>query len=75
MNCFVSPETEIWGEGQKKKSVVLEKKKKSKKQTELNVEANCALKVIIFRYFAFFLEFKTFYLLLFIQNISPILIG
>ena len=74
MNCFVSPETEIWVEGQKKKSVVLEKKN-SKKQTELNVEANCALKVIIFRYFAFFLEFKTFHLLLFIQNISPILIG
>ena len=36
MNCFVSPKTEIWVERQKKKSVVLEKKIISKKQTELN---------------------------------------
>ena len=39
----------------------------SKKQSELN--ENCALKIIIFRYFAFFLEL-TFYFLLSIHFIS-----
>ena len=39
----------------------------SKKQPELN--ENCALKIIIFRYFAFFLEL-TFYFLLSIHFIS-----
>ena len=61
-------ETDIWVE-RKKKSVVLEKTyiRISKKQPELN--ENCALKIIIFRYFAFFLEL-TFYFLLSIHFIS-----
>ena len=42
----------------------------SKKQAELNeLRANCAGKIITFRYFAFFLEL-TFLLLLFIHFIS-----
>ena len=55
MIYFVSWETDIWVE-KEKNSVVVEKIYISKKQPELNenVKANCALKIIIFRYFAFF---------------------
>ena len=46
---------------EEKKSFVQEKIYISKKQAELNeLRANCALKIITFRYFPFFLEL-TFY--------------
>ena len=56
MNFFVSLETDIWVESEKK-SVVLENYIYFKQTTRVEwIEANCALKIIIFRYFAFFLE-------------------
>ena len=68
MNYFVSLETGIWVE--RKKSPLFKKKYISKKQAELNeLRANCALKIITFRDFAFFLELP-FYFLLFIHFIS-----
>ena len=59
MIYFVSWETDIWVE-KEKNSVVVEKIYISKKQQELNenVKANCALKIIIFTYFAFFLAYS-----------------
>ena len=61
VSYFVSLETGIWVE--RKKSPLFKKKYISKKQAELNeLRANCALKIITFRYFAFFLE-PTFYFL------------
>ena len=54
--------------GEEKKSVVVEKDI-SNKLPELNELRQSALKIIIFRHFAFFLEL-TFYLLLFIHFIS-----
>ena len=63
MNYFVSLETHICVE-REKKSVVLEKILFQETTRVEWIEANCALKIIIFRYFAFFLE-PTFYFLLF----------
>ena len=63
MNYFVSLETHICVE-REKKSVVLEKILFQETTRVEWIEANCALKIIIFRYFAFFLEL-TFYFLLF----------
>ena len=68
MNYFVSLETHIWVEREKKVSC-FRKKKLFQETTRVEwIEANCALrsglKIIIFRYFAFFLEL-TFYFLLF----------
>ena len=67
MNYFVSLETDILG-GEEKKSVV-EEMYISNKLPELNELRQSALKIIIFRHFAFFLEL-TFYLLLFIHFTS-----
>ena len=68
MNYFVPLETDIWPERQKK-SVVFQKYIYFKETITVKwIEANCALKIIIFRYFAFFLEL-TFYFLLFIHFI------
>ena len=68
MNYFVSLETHIWVEREKQVSC-FSKKKLFQETTRVEwIEANCAprsaLKIIIFRYFAFFLEL-TFYFLLF----------
>ena len=62
--------------GEEKKSVVLEKNIYFNETTRVKwIEANRALKIIIFRYFAFFLEL-TFYFLLFIpQADHPLLVG
>ena len=64
MNYFVSLETDIWVE-REKKSVVLQKNIYFKETTRVEwIEANCALRIIIFRNFAFFLEL-TYYLFIY----------
>ena len=68
MNCFVSLETDIWVE-RKKQSVVLEKNYCKETTRAEWIKANCALKILIFRYFTFFLEL-IFYFVLFIHFIS-----